>query len=195
MPARTSIDRDSIIEASIDLIREGGWERVTARSLAARIGASTMPIYSAIGSMEELKRASLARAVGLLFAEQRKRRTGNEAVDLALGYVLFARDEPRLFRFIDSARGDIGGGLMEAVRDPKAPGSIAGVGEIKEALASLAAPAAQEDFVVQSWIFANGLAALLHSGSLVMEESEIARRLQDAGGAFYLYAQQKEERA
>ncbi len=44
MTARIAVDRDRIIEAALDLIREGGWEAVSARSIAARLGSSTMPI-------------------------------------------------------------------------------------------------------------------------------------------------------
>jgi AcrR family transcriptional regulator len=195
MSARMSIEQGSIVEAALALIREGGWEAVSARKIASRLGASTMPIYSAIGSMEDLKSAAFERASQLLAEAQRKPRTGNEAVDLAVGYIAFSRDEPRLFRFIDANRGDIGGMLMRAATDPKAPGSIAEVAEVKKALASFAAPGSKEDLVINSWIFTNGLAALLGSGTLVMDDEEIARRLQDAGGAFYLYAHYKEERA
>jgi len=196
MGPRVTIDRESIIMATLDLIRAGGWDAVSARSLASRLGASTMPIYSAIGSMEELKKAVLERALELLFHSQRIPRTGNDSLDLAVGYVIFARDEPEIFRFIEATRGEIGKGmLLEVSKDESAPGSIAKIGDIKAMLESLKAPETQEDFVLDSWIFANGLAALMASGTLAMEEEEITRHLRDAGGAFYLYARHKEERA
>lgn len=196
MGPRVTIDRESIIKATLDLIREGGWDAVSARSLAARLGASTMPIYSAIGSMEELKKAALERSLELLFRSQRTPRTDNESLDLAVGYVIFAREEPEIFHFIDATRGEIGKGkLLEVSKDESAPGSIATIGEIREMLEALKAPENQEDFILDSWIFTNGLATLIASGTLDMDEGEITRHLCDAGGAFYQYARNKEERA
>jgi AcrR family transcriptional regulator len=195
MAAHQSIDRDSIIGAALDLVREGGWESVSARSLAARLGASTMPIYSAIGSMEELRKAAFVAAVRRLDAAQRMPRTGNEAIDLAVGYVIFARDEPRLFAFILSNQKDIGDALLAAANDPDAPGSITDIAELRGSLGALSQPQLRDDLILHSWIFANGLATLIAGGTLVMDDSEITRRLRDAGGAFYLYAQHKEERA
>jgi AcrR family transcriptional regulator len=193
MAPHQSIDRDSIIEAALELIAEGGWEAVSARSLAARLGASTMPIYSAIGSMEELRKQAFLAAARRLDEAQRKPRTGNEAVDLAVGYVVFARDEPRLFAFILSNQKDIGEALLAVANDPDSPGSIADIEALKSTLGALSQPKQRDDLIINSWIFANGLAALIAGGTLVMDDSEIARRLEEAGGAFYLYAQQREE--
>jgi AcrR family transcriptional regulator len=195
MSARTAIDRDAIIEAALALIIDGGWDAVSARSIAARLGASTMPIYSAIGSMEELRRAAFSAAAHRLSEAQRKPRTGNEALDLAVGYVAFAREEPGLFRFILSSQKDIGDAILAAAKDPKAPGSIGDIELLTQVLGSLSKPERKDDFVLRCWIFAHGLAQLVADGTLAMDEQEITRHLQDTGGAFYLYEQQKEERA
>ena len=195
MSARTSIDRDAIVNAAVAVIGEGGWSAVSARSIASRLGASTMPIYSAIGSMEELRRSAFT-AIAIRLAEaQRVPRTGNEALDLAVGYVAFAREEPGLFRFFLDNQKDIGGAIRAAATDPDAPGSIVKIPQLGEALGSLSEPQRKDDLVLRSWIFTHGLAQLLADGTLVMDEHEITRHLQDAGGAFYLYERNKEERA
>jgi AcrR family transcriptional regulator len=195
MPARTTIDRDAIIQAALALIGEGGWNAVSARSIASRLGASTMPIYSAIGSMEELRRAAFVAAALRLSVAQRKPRTGNEALDLAVGYVAFAREEPGLFRFILANQKDIGDAILAAAKNPDAPGAIGDIALLNQVLGSLSKPERRDDFVLRCWIFTHGLAELVADGTLVMDEQEITRHLQDAGGAFYLYEQQKEERA
>jgi AcrR family transcriptional regulator len=195
MPAHSTIDRNTIVEATLSLIRQGGWESVSARSIAARLGASTMPIYSAVGSMEELRRNAFTAAAIRLSEAQRKPRTGNEALDLAVGYVSFAREEPGLFRFILSNQKDIGDAVLAAAKDPTAPGAIGDNELLKQVLGSFSKPERRDDFVLRTWIFTHGLAELVAEGTLVLDEQEITRHLQDAGGAFYLYEQQKEERA
>lgn len=194
MSARTAIETQRIVEEALALVRESGWESVTARSLAARLGCSTMPIYSAIGSMEELRRRVFVAAARALHAAQRIRRTDNEALDLALGYVLFARDEPRLFRFVMANQRDMAQDVVRAAAEPGEAGGIGDVELVRETLEAFKAPTSAADFVLSSWIFVNGLAFLVSEGGLVMEQTEIERRLAQAGGAFYAYEKAKEER-
>jgi AcrR family transcriptional regulator len=191
MTARVTIERNVIIEAAIALIRGGGWDSVSARSIAARLGSSTMPIYSAIGSMEELKRATFIRASLLLSAAQRKPRTGDALLDLAIGYVAFARDESRIFQFIIGNQKDMGNDMLKNASDKEQPGNIADLEALEQVLATLAAPDLREEFVMRSWIFTHGLAQLVAEGVLVMDEAEITRHLQDAGNAFYQFESMK----
>jgi AcrR family transcriptional regulator len=195
MPARTAIERATIIAAAIELIREGGWAAVSARAIAQRLGASTMPIYSAIGSMEDLRQAAFVEAALALAAAQRKPKTGNEALDLAVGYVAFARDEPLIFKFVMSMQRDMGPRLLEAAENPERLGGIQDIEIVRSVLGSLSAPEVKEDFLLRSWIFAHGLAQLVAEGILVMDEKEIVRHLQEAGGSFYFFEKRKEERA
>jgi AcrR family transcriptional regulator len=195
MPARSAIERATIIAAAIELIREGGWEAVSARAIAQRLGASTMPIYSAIGSMEDLRQVAFVEAALALAAAQRKPRTGNEALDLAVGYVAFAREEPRIFKFVMSMQRDMGPRLLEATENPERLGGIQDIEIVRSVLGSLSAPEGKEDFLLRSWIFAHGLAQLVAEGILVLDETEIVRHLREAGGSFYFYEKRKEERA
>jgi AcrR family transcriptional regulator len=176
-----------IIEAALDLIRESGWESVSARSLASRLGTSTMPIYSTVGSMEDLKREALRAASRLIDAAQRKRRSDNEALDLALGYVIFAKEEPRLFRFIVSAQANMERLVPEAADGEGFEDSFGARQSTRELFRELAARGSKSDFVLRTWIFSYGLAELVSGGGVEMDEAEISRHLTAAGGAFYLY--------
>ena len=53
---------EAILEAAYSLTREKGWAAVSARSIAKKLGSSTMPIYSTLKSMEEIERMVRARA-------------------------------------------------------------------------------------------------------------------------------------
>ncbi len=195
MPARVSIDRERIVEAALDIVREGGWESVSARSIAARLGSSTMPIYSGIGSMEELRNLVRKRATALLEASQRTPRTQDPTLDLALGYVVFAREEPRLFRFAITPAGR--GGRRreedakarapeEPVTDRPAADALEDREDVANLLATIADRIGREDFILRSWFFTHGLAELIAVGAVRMNDAEIVRHLQAAGAAFYI---------
>lgn len=210
MAARISIEKASIVEATLALIRELGWEAVSARNIAARLGCSTMPIYSAIGSMEDLKSIAINRAEDMLFREQRRKRSDNESLDLAVGYVTFAREEPRLFRFVIESRGlgtssirppleearEKGEKTEEATRRLDAQEAMEAsrfrvseeVEAVKDSLAGISDDGDRKDFLLQSWIFTHGLAELLAAGAFTMDDQEIIRHLLAAGGAFYSFA-------
>jgi AcrR family transcriptional regulator len=175
------LDLDTIVNAAIELTSECGWECVSARSIARRLNCSTMPIYSQAGSMEELKRAVVARVDRMLVDEQRVPRTDDESLDLAVGYIAFARENPRLFRF-----------LMETPRSVENP-EIRGIPMVRELLDSIAEAGAQNDFLLRSWTFTHGLADLLASGTITMDTDEIIRHLRAAGGAF-LHADRQGDR-
>jgi AcrR family transcriptional regulator len=191
MTARTAILRTSIIEASIEIIREGGWEAVSARSLAAKLGASTMPIYSTIGSMDELKAASAERAEAILLEWQLRPRGDNQALGMAVGYVSFAREEPRLFHFTIGSRGSAAsvgktgtGSAEESVGFSESQG-LGEVPSVKSVLDTFSDQGKRSDFLLRSWIFTHGLAELLAQGAFTMDDAEIRRHLLAAGDAMY----------
>lgn len=186
MTARPSIDKETLVAAALDLIREGGWEGVSARTLAARTAISTMPIYSAIGSMEELRKACVLAVACLLDEAQHRKRSDNPALDLAIGYVVFAREEPRLFRFFLAAAGDMEKAVKGAAADPGFEAGRPASALLGQVFRELPAPDQRDNFVFRTWVFTHGLADLLSSGRLEMDEAEIARHLEAAGGAFYL---------
>ena len=63
MPAARRISRDEIIDAAVEVLRDGGFSAVNARSVAKKLGCSTQPIYLSFKSMDELKTALTERAI------------------------------------------------------------------------------------------------------------------------------------
>ena len=45
MPAIKKVSREDIIDAAVEVLREGGFSAVNARSVAQKLGCSTQPIY------------------------------------------------------------------------------------------------------------------------------------------------------
>ena len=185
--------RNQIIETTFQLIREQGWSAVSVRAIAKKLGSSTMPIYSHMGSLEELENELRRKAQERLKEFQQRQYTEHALLNLAFGYVVFARDEINLFRFLfleKPKKLDLEDGTE--MKDS----FMADFGEHSEAGKALAAlqEAGQETMIQYTWIFTHGLATLVNSGALgACSDPVILRYLQDAGEAFYLLGISREE--
>jgi AcrR family transcriptional regulator len=96
-PRETTFTRGAILEAGLALVREKGWEALTARGIAKRLKASVAPVYSAFGSMEALEREILQEARRLLDEKMAVHYTEGAFLNIGVGMVVFARDESQLF--------------------------------------------------------------------------------------------------
>ena len=178
--------RENIIDAAIALIREQGWAQVTTRKIARRMGSSTMPIYSHVKSVDELEHEIRARVRSMLKEFQLRSYTDQPLLNLAFGYVVFARDEKQLFRFLyldspDLLESGNLSGMKESFLEQFGKDSPVG------AALSAMEEAGEEAMIQNTWIFTHGLAMLVNSGSLgSCPDNTILGYLQGAGEAFYL---------
>jgi AcrR family transcriptional regulator len=185
--------RERIIDAAFELIREIGWKGLSTRTLAKRIGCSTMPIYSHVKSTSELEDELRAKAVGLLMEYQGRPYTENVLMNMAIGYVVFARDEKQLFRFLYLEKvGQVVSGELTGMKEHFSANYSEG-SEQMEALTGI--PQDKQELLMQhSWIHTHGLAMLVNSGVLTdCSNATISRYISHAGAAFYLMALQGEE--
>lgn len=188
MTQPTTYTRARVVEAAFELIREQGWGNVSARSIAKRLGSSTMPIYSHMRSITEVEQALQRRARSLLRDFQQRPWTEDALLNMAFGYVAFARDEKNLFRFLYLERPEVieSGDLsnMKRLFDSEHGDRE----DVASALAEMEA-SGLDALIEQSWIFTHGLATLVNSGSLGdCPDETILRLLRNAGEAFYLQA-------
>ena len=181
MTQKTTFTREMIVEAAYQLTREVGWSAVTARNIAAKLGSSTMPLYSSLKSMDEIEKEVRAKAEGCMHEFQRKPYApGDPLLSSAVGYVAFARDERNLFRFLYVDR-------------PVTPGREQGAGAAVDVekvggvvdLADQAEVAMKDHRVLKSWAFTHGLASLISSGVIDLPDERIASLLAEAGTAFF----------
>jgi AcrR family transcriptional regulator len=104
MPPQTKFPKTDTIEAAFNIVRRHGWEKLSARSIAAELGSSTMPIYSNLKSMGDLEEVIVKKALDLQLSFEKTPRTGDPILDLGLGYVLFAKHERHLFKAINDEK-------------------------------------------------------------------------------------------
>ncbi len=97
-PKKTTFTRDVVLQAAVDVVRRRGWEALTTRAISKHMGASVAPIYSAFDSMDSLFRETL-KEIRLLLRDYTSR-TYSEIpfLNIGVGIVSFARDEPLLYQ-------------------------------------------------------------------------------------------------
>ncbi len=101
MPPKQRFSSDDVIEAAFNIVRRGGWEGLSARTIARELNASTRPIYDHLQSMKNIEKGVVQKALACFVDYIAQDRTGDKWLDQALGYVLFAANEKHLFRCIN----------------------------------------------------------------------------------------------
>ena len=176
MSRTPTITRETILDASVELIREQGHERLNARALAERIGCSTQPILYCFTSMDELRKAAYD-AVDQLHTAFLVRNLGeaDPLLGLGLNYVRFAYEQPRLFRFLFQTNGlgqhDIAGLIAAPDLEPLL-GHVAWEGNLDEAAAC--------QVFLTIFATAHGFASLLANNALEYDEDLIASSLSNS---------------
>lgn len=105
MPANKKVTKNEIIDAAVEVFRDGGFSSVNARSVAEKLGCSTQPIYFLFKNMEELKTALTERAVEMHTKRVSDSLRVHEGTDsryssYGMGFVEFAAQEKQLFRWL-----------------------------------------------------------------------------------------------
>lgn len=106
MPAIKKVSKEAIIDAAVEVLREGGAAAINARSVAKKLGCSTQPIYLSFRNMDDLKAAMTQRAIAL---HTRHVRDSLRIIEgscysrystYGVGFVKFAAEEKHLFRWL-----------------------------------------------------------------------------------------------
>lgn len=61
MPPKTKFDREQIIEAAVKIVREYGFEKLSARTVGDELNCSVCPVFKVFKNMDELKAEVISR--------------------------------------------------------------------------------------------------------------------------------------
>jgi AcrR family transcriptional regulator len=181
MPLKSSFTKDAFIDAAFKIVRTKGWDNLTARSLAKELNCSTMPIYSYLKSMKSLYEALRKKAVDLLMTYQTTPRTGQIFFDMGVGYILFAKQEKNLFRFLHQRKEgeeryqEVEKRIRESAfknltQDMKSDPILEGLDEQK-----------LRDVLTKMWIFVHGLAFLVNNNAFADDEEYVLETIKETG--------------
>ena len=175
MPPKIRYDREAVLQAAYRIARSQGAEAVNARAIARELGCSTQPIFRAFSGMEELRQKllGLARACYNSYMARIAALADKPYKGTGMAYILFAREEPHLFR-------------MLFMRDRLQEGGTLGSDDDNlEYVIQLICETTGLDhdtalaFHLELWIFTHGLAVLIATRYLPYDEVEISRMLSD----------------
>ena len=173
MPRKFLFTREEIVEAAVQLTRESGISAVTARGLGERLGTSSKPIFSHFENMEQVQQAVLMAA--------NEKYQNYLKTDMASGkhppykasgmaYIRFAREERELFKllFMRDRSGE----------ERREDGSLNGLIALIARSTGLSEENARR-LHLEMWIFVHGVASMLVTGYLNLEEEIISAALTD----------------
>ncbi len=181
MPLKSSFTKGAFIDAAFKIVRTKGWDNLTARSLAKELNCSTMPIYSYLESMRNLYEELRKKAVDLLITYQTAPRSGQIFFDMGIGYILFAKQEKNLFRFLHQRKEgeekyqEIEKRIRESAfknltQNMKADPILEGLDE-----------QTLRDVLTKMWIFVHGLAFLVNNNAIADDENYILETIKETG--------------
>jgi AcrR family transcriptional regulator len=93
MPSKFKFEKEEIVRSAVEIVRQHGWNGLSARSIAKELNASTKPIYGYFKSMAVLEEAVVKRIVDLLYDTMIQTRTGDPWHDHGIGYAMFGFEE------------------------------------------------------------------------------------------------------
>ena len=176
-PKAVTFNSEAVLSASLDVVRQQGWDALTARSVAERLGASVAPVYSAFGSMENLLRETLIRIRDLLQDYTSKSYSEFPFLNIGAGIVSFARDVPFFFQALFQKRHE----FQDVVEDV----NTTILSWMKnDAQLGLLGDAARERLYDNIGFFTMGLAAAVAAGRVAdVSENNIIRLLKNMGNS------------
>ena len=129
MPKKPTTTKEDMIEGAFGLIREKGYESLTARNLAAFLGCSTQPVMYQFPNLDTLRDLAYQRA-DVFHSEYIL--AGGDLLEMGLRYIRFAQEEPHLFRFLFQSGRFSGFSLTDLIRAPEADGILSAVSAEEE---------------------------------------------------------------
>lgn len=173
MSPKVRVQKEEIILAALEIVREKGVESLNARTVAAALNCSTQPVFSNFATMEDLQNAVIAAAYERYFKFlQENAENGKYPAYKAfgMGYIRFAKEEKALFKllFMCDREG------RELVSTPDWEASLdmimAANGVTREKA---------EMMHMEMWVCVHGIATMLATSFLELDEELASKMLTD----------------
>lgn len=188
MPPKFKFTKDEIIKAALDIVRTGGMDALTARSLAEKLCCSVKPIFGAFKNMEEVQQQVLASAKAL-YQSYINNGIAKEIYPpykaSGLAYINFAKDEKELFKLLFMR--DRSSEAIEEDREEIRP--------LLELIQKQTGVSEDDAFLfhLEMWIFVHGIATMIATSYLEWNDEFIDRVITDAYLGVKSHRENKEE--
>lgn len=175
MPPKIKVTKEQIIDASFNIVRREGKNKLHARTIAKELDISTQPIFSSFTCMNDLMKEVKQKALEV-YHNYIKQGMKMEKPFKGTGikYIEFAKNEPNLFRLL----------FMDQIEQSYQNISIdtkEGEQMQTELIAKTIGCSFDEAKVIQleSWIFVHGIACMMVTNTICFDEQIISYLLTD----------------
>lgn len=175
MPPKFMFNREQLIDASLNIIRRGGPQSLTARSLAGELGCSVKPIFGLFKNMEEVRLETIKAADRIyrryIGAASHAEEKPYKAMGMA--YIRFATEEKELFKLLfmrdrsaENINDDSGKDVTEAI--VKLISKNTGLNEKTAYMLHL-----------ETWLYVHGIATMIATNYLEWDGKFVSNALTD----------------
>ena len=180
MARKETITKDEILNAAFQMTRENGFSHVSARTLAAKAGCSTQPIFRVYKNMEELGEDLYNKAIGYFndFYGKFPKTSDTPFVNMGLAYIRFAQEEQQLFKLLFMSEDRHGKSLYDLLNGENATV----VKEINNA--KFYGCKDPSGMFMRMWIFIHGSACMSLTGDYDLQEEDTVKLLEESYKAF-----------
>ncbi len=180
MARKERITKNDILNAAFQMVRKEGISQVSARTLAAKAGCSTQPIFRVYKNMEELGEELFTKATEFFgtYYEEFPKKNDTPFVNLGLAYICFAQEEQNLFRLLFLSENRHGKSLYDMLNGKN--GNV--VKEINNA--KFYGCKNPSEMFMKMWIFIHGCACMSLTGDYDLQEEDTIKLLEDSYSAF-----------
>ncbi len=177
MAPRIKIEKEMIISAAIECVREEGADSLTVRNIATRLNCSIQPIFRVFKTMDNMKLETIKKVSNMLAASMYG--DNKDFCEVGLSYVKFAREEKQLFKllYMNDFRDNVS--FINATDNE----SDASVIQQLAKTTNLSLDNAKQLYL-EMWIFTHGIASMLCADTYQFSDSEIEFLLSNAFTAF-----------
>ncbi len=173
MAGKSIIDKRTLLKVAVNMVEKDGIESINARSLATCAGISTKPIYRLYKSLDLLKN-DVNELIKKEYDEFIMKRVDNKnaLITVCVAYIEFAQMHKNYFRSMFLSNNLKWQSVDDVLNEKWNQGTIINLVN-KHGLSFEEA----KNLFMNVWIYANGLATLIASNDLTIDNKEILVRI------------------
>ncbi len=172
MPRQFRFTKDEIIDASITIVREKGFKAISAREIGKTLSSSSKPIFSLFENMEEVNNEIIKRAYTIYtqyIENAMKENKWPKYKASGMAYISFAKEERELFKLLF---------MRDRTNEEVEKLNFSPFTEILEKQLGITKDEA-ELFHLEMWICVHGIASMIATSFLDLDEETISNILSD----------------
>ncbi len=179
MPPKAKFTKKEIIAAAFEIVRLSGFDALTARSLADKLGSSPRPIFTVFSCMEEVQEEVKTAARKLYEQYEDEEMCGEKPFKgSGIGYIRFSAEQPKLFQLLF---------MREINAVPNLDTVLSVIDDYYEKIIDSIRTGygfsneTAKEIYLHMWIYSHGIATLLATKVCTFSREEISDMLTNVG--------------